>query len=281
MEKEKSLPKAVKDIIANWQPFIYVANQYADFLTKLPTYKSDGDTPKIFWWCWLQGEENAPPLCKLCLKSLYRNYSDYKINIVTLKNISDFVSFPPHIMRNFNSGKITPTHFSDLLRLELLINYGGIWLDSTVFCTGREKNYLQEPLFVFQSTWRNDPRIVSSWFIVSCKGNSILKTTRDLLYKYWADNDERGERGFYFLFHYMFHLAALKYPKELDKIPLFSNIPPHVLQIDFFKKYNPDRFEQIKNMSHFHKLSYKYSPEQLVPEKIAGTNYEHLMKFYS
>ena len=34
-----------------------------------------------------------------------------------------------------DSGQITKTHLSDLLRLELLIRYGGTWIDATVFCT--------------------------------------------------------------------------------------------------------------------------------------------------
>ena len=239
-------------------------------------------TPKIFWWCWLQGLENAPPICKVCLKSLRQNYSDYKINVVTLQNISDFVQFPEHIIRKFKEGKISPTHFSDLLRLELLINHGGIWQDSCVLCTGREKDYLQEPLFIFQGLWRNEPaHLGSSWFIVAEKGHPILKTTRDLLYKFWQEHDALGNGGFYFLFHCMFKLAAEKYPDEWAKVPVLSNIPPHYLQIEFFKQYNPDRFEQIKHMSNFHKLTWKYHPLQLTPEKTAGTNYEYLMKFFS
>ena len=229
----------------------------------------------------MQGLENASLISKMCLKSLRRNYSDYTINVVTLRNTKKFVSFPEHIVKKFMAGKISPTHFSDLLRLELLINHGGIWLDSCVLCTGREKDYLQEPLFIFQSTWRNSPHLGSSWFIVSEKGNPILKTTRDLLYKYWEDHDALGAGGFYFLFHCMFRLAAEKYPDEWSKVPVFSNIPPHVLQMEFFKPYNPDRFEQIERMSHFHKLTWKYNPAQLTPEKTAGTNYDYLMKFFA
>ena len=259
----------------------YVKTKYSAFLDSLPRYQSDGGTPKIFWWCWLQGVDNAPPISKMCLKALRRNYSDYQINVVTLKNVSEYVSFPEHVVRKFKAGKITPTHFSDLLRLELLIKYGGIWADSTVLATGREKDYLREPLFIFQSTWRNEVHLGSSWFIVACKGNPILKTTRDLLYKYWEDHDAVGAGGFYFLFHWMFRLAVAKYPDEWAKVPLFSNIPPHVLQMEFFKPYNPDRFEQIRSMSHFHKLSWKYQPELLASAQLAGTNYDYLMKFYA
>ena len=277
-----SVPQVLTGAIDNWKVFTYVREKYSAFMNELPTYKSEGDTPKIFWWCWLQGAENAPPLCKVCLKSLFRNYPDYRINIVTEKNISNFVSFPEHIIKKFKEGKITRTHFSDLLRLELLINHGGIWIDSTVLCTGREKDYLREPLFIFQGTWRNEPaHLGSSCFIVSCKGNPILRTARNLIYKYWQDHDELGTGGFYFLFHCMLKLAAEKYPQEWARMPVFSNVPVHLLQFEFFKKYNPDRFEQIKNMSHFHKLTWKYPPALLASEKVAGTNYDYVMKFLS
>ena len=230
----------------------------------------------------MQGLKNAPPISMLCLKSLFRNYSDYQINIVTLENASHFVQFPEHIIRKFNEGKISPTHFSDLLRLELLINHGGIWLDSCVLCTGREKNYLREPLFVFKRTWMDQSaHLASSWFIVAQKAHPILKTTRDLLYKFWQEHDALGKGGFYFLFHCMFKLAAEKYPNLWVKVPVFPNVNPHLLQFEFFAQYNPDRFEQIKRMSDFHKLTWKYNSAQLAPELTAGTNYEYLMKFFA
>ena len=42
--------------------------------------------------------------------------------------------------------------FTDMLRLELLCQYGGTWIDATVLCTGGEGiNELLDPdLFVFQ-----------------------------------------------------------------------------------------------------------------------------------
>ncbi|MBQ6111224.1 MAG: hypothetical protein IJL01_02400, partial [Synergistaceae bacterium] len=36
-------------------------------------------TPNIIWWMWLQGEDNAPDICKACLRSLRRWHSDKKI----------------------------------------------------------------------------------------------------------------------------------------------------------------------------------------------------------
>lgn len=207
-------------------------------------------------------------------------YPDYKINVVTVENINEYVSFPQHVIKKFNAGKISLTHLSDLLRLELLINYGGIWADSTVFCTGRENTYLHYPLFIFQNTMRLQPsHLGSNWFIVAERNNPILKTTRDLLYQYWSDHDDL-ERGSYIVFHCLFKLAAEKYWDDWQKIPVFSNVPPHILQREFFKTYSEERFAQIAAMSHFHKLTWKYPSEMLVPEKIYGTHAAHILSLF-
>ena len=282
MANQKSMKRGggqpLPAVANNREAYVYVRKKYEKFLEELPTYKGSGETPRLFWWCWLQGIENAPPVCKACLNSLKKHYPDYGINILSLKNINQAVQFPEHIVKKFNEGKISPTHFSDLLRLELLINYGGIWADSTVFATAREPYYLHYPLFIFQGFWRgNDAHLGSNWFIVGEKNNPILKTTRDLLYKFWEDHDKLGEGAWYFIFHLMFKFAAEKYPQIWNRMPLFSNIPPHILQLDFFKPFSFERFEQIKSMSNFHKLSWKYPPEIFSSPQFKGTFADYVL----
>lgn len=43
------------------------------------------------------------------------------------------MEFPKYIEEKWKRGVITHTHMTDLLRLELLIRYGGTWIDATVF----------------------------------------------------------------------------------------------------------------------------------------------------
>ena len=45
---------------------------------------------------------------------------------------------------------MSPTHFSDLLRLELLIKYGGTWVDASVLITKYTKDYFNKDLFFFK-----------------------------------------------------------------------------------------------------------------------------------
>ena len=88
------------------------------------------------WVCWLQGMDAAPELVQRCYRSLQENLTDREIILLTEDNYRQYVSFPEHIQQKIDTGVITRTHFSDLLRLELLIRHGGTWIDATVFCSG-------------------------------------------------------------------------------------------------------------------------------------------------
>ena len=46
-------------------------------------------------------------------------------------------------------------------------------------------------------------------------------------------------------------------------IPPFCNTVPHILLLHFFDKYDEDLFEDLKNMTCFHKLSYKFTEEDM------------------
>lgn len=97
-------------------------------------------TSDIIWICWFQGMDNAPELVKNAINLLLR-ITRIKSDSTYRKNISDYVTFPEYIMTKWKQGVITHTHMTDLLRLELLINYGGLWLDATVLCTGDAPEY--------------------------------------------------------------------------------------------------------------------------------------------
>ena len=104
------------------------------------------------WILWLDGLDSAPEVVKACVRSVTEHFPDKKVHILTEDNYREYVTFPPFIQEKIDSGVISKTHMSDLLRLELLIRYGGTWLDSTVFCTSSNvPSYMTDcDLFLFQ-----------------------------------------------------------------------------------------------------------------------------------
>ena len=120
----------------NEQIFRYIYKQNKDVFDKYKFDEKDGannDTKRI-WICWLSGEENAPDLVKKCINSIRDSAEGCVVEIITLDNYEKFIKLSDTIKTKYSSGKIGNAHFSDILRVNLINNWGGLWMDATVFC---------------------------------------------------------------------------------------------------------------------------------------------------
>ena len=255
--------------------FTTLKKKYSALLDTLHyDYPKDLIPPKIIWWCWLQGEENAPAICKACLASIRHHLPDYDVRVITKENMFDWVSPSKHIMEKYEKGIIDNTKLSNIIRTLLMVEYGGVWMDSTVLVTGYNHKVFEEPFFMFQH-WKYDIEescVASNWLISSCKGHPIMKAMRDLQYQYWRDFNESIH---YLFFYFLLHLVADKYKTDWQKMPRYSNISATILQYELARPFDAQRFEQIKGMSDFHKLSWKlFRGEQ--ERNVDGTMYEHI-----
>ena len=108
--------------------------KYLDMYNPEKDNNVDNNKPTI-WILWLQGVENAPEIVKKCIKSIKYYNGDKKIVVLTKDNLFDYIKLPKYIIEKWRKGIISNTHFSDIVRIELLYDYGGIWMDATTFCT--------------------------------------------------------------------------------------------------------------------------------------------------
>ena len=227
------------------------------------------------WVCWLQGMEQAPALVQSCYRSLHQYLTDREIILLTEDNYRDYVTFPAHVQAKIDNGMITRTHMSDLLRLELLSNHGGTWIDATVLCTGKVPAYmLDSDLFVFQNLkpgLDGDALAMSSWFMTGCTNHPILLLTKHLLHTYWKNHKNLVD---YFLIHDFFQLAMEAYPEEWDKVVPFANSTPHILLLRIFEQYDQEIWSAVTAQTPIHKLSYKFSQEQL---QLPDSYYTHII----
>lgn len=229
---------------------------------------------KTVWFLWLQGIENAPTLVQKCYKSVCENFSEYKINLLTSENFFDFAEMPDFIIAKWKKGVISNTHFSDLLRMYLLEQKGGIWIDATVFVTGKIPcSILESDFFVFQDLKPGKDgkaTFISSWFMKSVRGYPIIKFTRILLEEYWKEHNWLCD---YFLLHIFMCMVLRKFPKLWKQIPQYTNSTPHILFFTLFEKFNEIKFNAICSQTPIHKLSYKVIDES----KIVGSVYEKII----
>ena len=222
----------------------------------------EADTPPqkndIVWILWLQGIEEAPPLVQACIASVRKNMKGKRIIILTEDIIQQYVNLPDFVYLKRKQGIISNAHFSDLVRVSLLCDHGGIWCDATVLLTETPPSFMtDDPLFVFKSMdlarYDLNPTVCSSWYISSWSNQRILLLTRKLLLDYWKTEDKIDN---YYIFHIFLAMAARRYPDDWNRIPFFNNHSPHTLQFELNDQYTQERWQQILNMSPIHKLNH-------------------------
>lgn len=231
------------------------------------------------WVCWFQGMENAPEIVRKCYKSLCDNLTDREIVLITADNLSDYADFPDFILKKWKKGIITNTHMTDLLRLELLIKYGGTWIDSTVLCSGPRADipdfFFDSELFMFQTLKPGrdgHATFISSWFMSAKTNNKVLSAVRFLCYEYWKEHN--GIIDYYMLHHFISGVLE-RYPDEWNAIIPRDNATPHILILRLFEEYNADIWSEVKRLTPFHKLTYKFDSEKT---EIKGTYYDVLLR---
>lgn len=234
------------------------------------------EQPGRIWMFWSSGEESAPPIARKCIASIRENLPDREVIVLSEENYRDYVAFPPFIQEKIDRGEMMKAHMADLLRLELLIRYGGTWIDATVFCPGGKipAYMLDSDLFLFQDLkpgFDGHCQRISNWMITARAGNPVLKLTRALLYEYWREHKKCED---YFIFHHFFEMAIDAYPEEWGRVIPFSNAAPHILLLRLFEPYDEAVWEAVREMTPFHKLSYKFDEAKT---EIPGTYYQKLL----
>jgi len=259
-----------------------IQRKYKKFLNELNyknTENEDNTINENVWICWFQGLDNAPNIIKICINSIFKHLNDKKIHIITEKNYSDYVKIPEYIIKKWKQGVISYAHFSDILRTELLVEYGGLWVDATTYMTGEiPKIIYKEPLFLLEFKCREDITILkNSWFIYAQKNNRTLKIVRDLLYQYWLREKNLSE---YFLWHFFVTMALRKYPEDYKKIVYINEEDSHLLLYNFFNQYSKEYWEQIKKNTSIHKVSYYkfFTEDTKMPKKVSNTYYDYFIK---
>lgn len=145
--------------------YAYVIEKYKN--VKIETVPLKDDCP--IFVCWLQGEEAMPPVVKACYASIKRFAQNHPVVLITSENLSQWVAIPEHILRKVSEGKITPTHFSDIIRVNLLAKYNAIWLDASIYLTA-PLNWPLTALHTLKWKSKTDGALSFSGYSPVCKG---------------------------------------------------------------------------------------------------------------
>lgn len=234
-------------------------------LIKLPCIEQKRHSFAIapIWVCWLQGEKKMPQIPQICLERIRKFSGSHPVKLITLDNYNEFVNLPQTITKLFKDKKICMAHFADILRTYLLYNYGGCWIDSTIYLTAPldEKifNYdfysikynPNDNFYITQCRWSN--------FFMCCKpGNIIMGYTLNMFYKYLEVKQSFID---YFMMDYFMDITiqhSIIAKKQIENVPI-NNEKVLSLSKIINEMYNEDDFQELCRTTKIHKLSWRCS----------------------
>ncbi len=240
--------------------FASVLNKYKDAVYP----ESQSFDNRMIWVCWLQGEANMPEIVRACYKSVRANANGREVVLITNENVEKYISIPKFIKGKVNNGKMSRTHLADYIRISLLKNYGGLWIDATVLVTDKINIDCKLPFFSIKQK-PDSIHFVSQYrwavWILGCSPQigKILFDCLENLFKAYLNKHSLFID--FFLFDYFLAVMYDEIPlvKQLvDNCP-YNNPNAYDLGDLLNKEFNEDAFLQLKNNNTFHKLSWKQS----------------------
>lgn len=251
---------------AEYEQFVFdfLEGEFAPLIRKyeqLPDAVASESGSKHIWTLWWQGVEQAPEIVKVCLKSQQDNMASdgFQYTIITKDNWKQYMKLPKHITEKVENGKITLTHFSDIIRAELLKQYGGIWIDATVFCN--KKIDLEPVSQIYTAKCSPTPKSLTlgRWagFLIGDKKDSkLFSFMSEAFDQYWKKYDSLAA---YLLIDYIIAIACKHFPEikaEYERIPVNQTGLWNMLR-KMNEEYNADVWERAMRNADYWKLSYK------------------------
>ena len=212
------------------------------------------------WMYWHQGWEEAPEVVLKCRDSWEKYNTGWNILFLDQYTLQSYIE--SSVIEHLRSKrKLSIAALSDLIRLSLLDQHGGIWVDSTVLCLRPLGNWLEldRPFFAFGNP--GSDRMLSTWFLYSAAASYTIQEWHSAANKYWES--WKWRRPYYWC-HYLFadlYRKDAQFRKHWDNRQVISAEGPHRLvpfRQRFFEKASNRNLQFLKDQNlPLLKLTYK------------------------
>ncbi len=240
---------------------------------------------KIFWQYWHQGvNSTTSKMVVACLHSVEKYSGDHEVIVLTSKTVWDYIELPQFVFEKFGKDRFNFAKLANLIRLNLLSAYGGVWLDATLYLTAPiDKQVLSLDFFAFQRSktapadaeiFRKFDPLYFSWdlnflagmlnsFMIAKPGNKIISDLLSILLAYWKRENKVGH---YYFFQICFNRMVQHDEWKKYNCEIVGDTDCHRLQVVSLEKFDQYIFEEIKSKSSIHKLTYRFDKFSQIPE---------------
>jgi hypothetical protein len=144
------------------------------------------DIPRTIWTLWYQGLERAPSLVRRCVASWPAHNPGWTVEVLDGTSINRFVGVEGAL--GTNRPWVTCQALSDIVRVGLLHERGGVWVDATCFCCRPLDDWLpaaaRRGFLAFRDPGPDRP--VATWFLAASAGSPVAAAWRRRVHDYWS-----------------------------------------------------------------------------------------------
>lgn len=177
----------------------------------------------VIWTMWWQGETDAPECIRLCINSIRANADGHRVVVITKDNYWEYVDIPQYIMVKFQQGKISRTHLSDIIRMNLLYNYGGFWIDGGVLVTKKIERFTYDYYTLRLPQQRYFCISERRWIGSVCGGKKqyeFFYYMKEMFNLYWKTEDELIDYCLIDYFTYIFLMQNDLFRTDMNRLPI-------------------------------------------------------------
>ena len=245
----------------------YLKKKYSYIIEKYKAADNDNlnkiGSESIIWRYWHQGNDKLPYPVDITLESINGNARNHPVKILDADSYGKFVDVPDYIVNKFEKGQMNIAVFSDYLRIALLRQYGGIWLDSTFYVNDVIPSKIDNMDFytINQGNKRDWVVTRDKWSVclLACGSqNPLISFCEDFLREYWK----------YEITPIAYLMTDCIIGIAYDEIPslrkLIDNVPQNNTHcFDFLTEFRNEDYDEKKQNemnkdTYVYQLSYKY-----------------------
>jgi hypothetical protein len=131
--------------------------------------------PKIIWTFW--DTEEVPEFIQKCIETWKHYNSDYEINMINMNNYKKYISTDITKWKFYN--KTNYALISDYIRICVLKEHGGIWMDASIICIKPIKFKNDTEFFAYYMNnngilGKYEYPVIESWFLATTINNTFI-----------------------------------------------------------------------------------------------------------
>lgn len=159
----------------------YFISNHTHYEYKKYPFRKTSKIPHDIYTYW--HNSTLSPLVHKCINSWKKHNPTYKIHIITEQNMKKYIPFPITVWKHAK----THQQISDCIRIYILSERGGIWIDASVYLNKplhwiHSYQYYENSEMIGYQIGNQSPPMIENWFFAAIPKSNFLNDWKNKFY---------------------------------------------------------------------------------------------------